>query len=446
MQTKISGVVLTKDEGKNLADCIKSVKNYLDEIIVIDSSAADGDMKQASGCRYFPVQNTQSFADLRNYGNQMASNEWILHIDVDEIFSTSFFRDADVILKDTKPSASAYAFPRINLPYYELYPDYQTRLVHKKNTIWYGEVHEKVRVLTDPKDTINLDMYPIVHRAKPNKVEVNVRWDAIKKHRNVLICSLFRDSGPFIDRFLACMDKMIDFSTKQGYMIELCFIEGNSQDDTYLKLKHWLMQCNHRHIFKKMEISSEISRFERLAIMRNMLLKFGLKNYHEYMLMIDSDTIFNEDLLHRLSAGLEDNRCSAIAPIIFVEQKQPANYFYDRLAYLSRSGDHFRHEPPYTPELAQCDTAEVQSVGTCYLVRANHININDVKDHSFLRCVSEMKDGFVRYEAVWNNAPISEQTGFFYNLKKKDPNAKIIVDKRILIHHVNLEKYGLQWH
>lgn len=442
MQTKISGVILTKDEGKNLFECIEIHKNYLDEIIIIDSSEGTQDKQYVflvEKCKYYHMtigqEGIEGFADLRNFGQRMASNEWIMHIDVDEIFSTGFFRDVDMILKDM--DAQAFAFPRINLPFYERYPDHQIRFVNKNHVRWTGEVHEKIEL---SGHVHILNTYPIVHKEKANKLQMNLRWDAIKAGRNVLICILFRNSEFYLDKFLGCLGKLVDYGTKRKYDIDLCFIEGNSSDNTYLKLKQWLRLNKYKHTFDKLDINTDIERYQRLGIIRNMTLKLGLKNYHDYVLIIDSDTTFKEDLLHRLVEVMERNSgASVAAPMIYIENTE---IFYDTLAFI-KDGKHFDHLYPCHESVSvqYNGVIEMDSVGTCFLIKAGDINFNDVKDFNVQKCYKEMTGKpFIRFDGEND----SEQIGFCQNIRKK--GGKIYLDKRIVVYHADLPKYGLSWH
>lgn len=453
MNTKISVVILTKDEGFNLEHCINHIQKHVDEVIVIDGGD-DNLAKTISNnlsCHYYKRKinedNIKGFGDLRNFASCVAKNEWILHIDVDEMFSDFLFSNIDTIIEQQK--SWAYAFPRINLPFYESYPDYQVRLVNKMKTEWVNEVHEKLDILVDPVEVIYLDNYPIIHKERPlhQKIQTNKRWLSTGDRKNILICSAFKDSEKFIDRFLNNLLNLIAYS-KTKHDIELCFIEGNSTDFTALRIKNWLQSLPEdiNYKYKNLHISSKTERFTALSIMRNMLIKIGLKNYHNYVLMIDSDTIFEPSLIEKLITSIEENQCDVIAPLVFIENfKEHSNdYFYDTLAYIDINGINFKHLYPYSKE-TKTDIIKANSVGTCYLIKADIYNINDFKDFNIIKCYNEsMSKPLILYEGVEDNKPISEQISFFKKLKRK--GYQIYIDKNIKILHVNLEKLGLKWH
>lgn len=465
MSIKISAIIISRNEGSQLEKCINSIQNCTDEVIVIDSSddTSAEIISNNLGCRYYHKKisnrDIKGFADLRNFGNTISNNEWCLHIDVDEIFPESLLKNIDLIFKNIKEKDKnkeyhAYSFPRINLPFYELYPDYQTRLINKMNTEWIGKIHEKVNIFTKPYEAKHLDDYPIIHKPKnkQNKLQINKRWNNLSTEKHILICSLFRDSEKFINMFLSNLGKLIIYSNKKNIKIDLCFIEGNSTDNTHSILKSWLENTllkNINYNFKKIDINSSLDRFTSLSILRNMLIKIGLKSYHDYILMIDSDTLPEENLLEQLIESIEINQCDVMAPLVFIENFRTYNdnYMYDTLAYIDNNNNRFDHHHPYNRELIKKDIVKMSSVGTCYLIKPNIYNINDFKDFSITKCYEESINKYpITYDSIneETNEPESEQICFFKKVKRK--GYQIYVDKNIKLLHINLENLGLKWH
>ena len=231
---------------------------------------------------------------------------------------------------------------------------------------------------------------------------------------NVLICTLFRDSEFYLHNFLNSIGKLIEFS-KKNYNIDLCFIEGNSTDNTYQKLERWMSTCSNIALYKH---NSSESKYKRLAILRNMALELGLKEYHDYVMMIDSDISFKEDLLQRLVTSLERTDGVMMAPMIYVENTET---FHDILAFV-KNGINFVNLHPYHESfLKHSGIMEMDSVGDCFLLRAGAIS-----------------------NAKFEGDGHSEQIGFCQNIRKA--GGRIYLDKRIVVYHADLPKYGLKWH
>lgn len=87
MNPKISACIIAKNESNNIYDCIKSVVNVVDEIIVLDTGSIDDTIKIASGFDKVKVYETiwkNDNSKARNLCISYAVNDWILVLDADE--------------------------------------------------------------------------------------------------------------------------------------------------------------------------------------------------------------------------------------------------------------------------------------------------------------------------------------------------------------------------
>jgi len=109
---KISGLIITYNEEKNIADVIKNL-DFVDEIIIVDSFSTDKTVEIIANYKNVKlIQNKFSdFTSQRNIALQHASNEWILFLDADERISTKLKNE---ILSEieNKNSKDAYLFKR----------------------------------------------------------------------------------------------------------------------------------------------------------------------------------------------------------------------------------------------------------------------------------------------------------------------------------------------
>ncbi len=149
---KISTIIITLNEEKNIKDCIKSVL-WTDEIIVIDSFSTD---KTVSICKKFPkvkvyTKKWMGYARTKNWGIKKAKYEWILSIDADERITPELKKEIKQILKN--PEYDGYLIPRKNFYFGKWikwggnYPDYQLRLFRKgKGEFRKVLLHEGVRL------------------------------------------------------------------------------------------------------------------------------------------------------------------------------------------------------------------------------------------------------------------------------------------------------------
>jgi len=81
---KLSAIILTSNEEKNIADCIRSL-TFADEVIVIDDCSVDATVALAKkmGAKVV-TRKLDDFASQRNYGLSVATGDWVLFVDADE--------------------------------------------------------------------------------------------------------------------------------------------------------------------------------------------------------------------------------------------------------------------------------------------------------------------------------------------------------------------------
>ncbi|MFC1558488.1 tetratricopeptide repeat protein [candidate division KSB1 bacterium] len=84
---RLSLCMIVKDEAENLPACIQSVKDLVDEMIVVDTGSKDETVKAAeeSGARVFSYKWNDDFSAARNESLKYAIGEWILVLDADEV-------------------------------------------------------------------------------------------------------------------------------------------------------------------------------------------------------------------------------------------------------------------------------------------------------------------------------------------------------------------------
>jgi glycosyltransferase involved in cell wall biosynthesis len=94
----LSAIILTKNSGREISKCLKSL-SWCDEIIVVDDNSEDKTRQMAKklGARVFRRSLNNNFAAQRNFGLKKAKGKWVLFVDVDEIV-TPALRDEIVQL------------------------------------------------------------------------------------------------------------------------------------------------------------------------------------------------------------------------------------------------------------------------------------------------------------------------------------------------------------
>lgn len=102
----LSIAIITYNEEKNLERTLNSVKEFADEIIIVDSGSTDKteEIAKKYGAKFF-VEQWQGYGTQRNIAISKATQEWILNIDADEEISRELGeRIVKIIRNDDKLS------------------------------------------------------------------------------------------------------------------------------------------------------------------------------------------------------------------------------------------------------------------------------------------------------------------------------------------------------
>jgi glycosyltransferase involved in cell wall biosynthesis len=148
---QISAVIITFNEERNIERCLSSLQNIADEIVVVDSFSSD---RTEEICKSFNAKLYQrtwdDFSSAKNFGNQQASNDWILSLDADEALSDELKKN--ILEVKNKNAEGNYKFNRLTnycgkwIRHCGWYPDTKTRLFLRTQCRWEGTIHERLIV------------------------------------------------------------------------------------------------------------------------------------------------------------------------------------------------------------------------------------------------------------------------------------------------------------
>lgn len=82
----ISACMIVRDEEKNLPRCLDSIKDWVDEIIIVDTGSKDKtvEIAESYGAKVFHQEWQNNFSFHRNHSMDQANGEWLFIIDADE--------------------------------------------------------------------------------------------------------------------------------------------------------------------------------------------------------------------------------------------------------------------------------------------------------------------------------------------------------------------------
>lgn len=157
-QLKISAIIITKNEARNIGRCLASLEGIADEVIVLDGHSTDETVEicKAHGARVL-AQDWLGYAATKNLGNEMAAHPYILSLDADEAISPAL-RDSILAVKGNL--TGAYRFNRLAfycgkpIRHCGWYPDAKVRLFPRGCARWEGaHVHETLATDADVRVT-----------------------------------------------------------------------------------------------------------------------------------------------------------------------------------------------------------------------------------------------------------------------------------------------------
>lgn len=149
---KISVVIITKNEEKNIERCLASVR-WADEIIVVDDYSTDATLEICKRFTVTCIQKTwEGYAKQKEFAVQQASHSWIFSLDADEVVTEDLAKEITQIV-NSGIDIHGYRIPRKSfflgkwMRYGGWYPGYQLRLFKKEYVrMNHRPVHEGFEV------------------------------------------------------------------------------------------------------------------------------------------------------------------------------------------------------------------------------------------------------------------------------------------------------------
>lgn len=152
---KISACYIVKNEAKKLAKSIKSLKNQVNEIVVVDTGSTDNTVNVARklGARVYSFHWQEDFSKARNFALSKAKGDWLVLLDADEYFTAKTAGNIRQVIRQAKQADGLliqmvnYDVDKAEIQDYF----YQLRIVRNQQGLHYeGKIHEELK-LSDGK-------------------------------------------------------------------------------------------------------------------------------------------------------------------------------------------------------------------------------------------------------------------------------------------------------
>lgn len=149
--------MIVKNEENNISNCLKSVKDLFDEIIIVDTGSSDNtkEIVKKYTDNIYDFTWIDDFSAARNYSFSKATKDYIMWLDADDVIKIedlkklkklkkSMTKDTDIIMLKYN-----IAFDENNKPTFSYYRE---RLLKRENNYkWKDKVHECIELFGNIK-------------------------------------------------------------------------------------------------------------------------------------------------------------------------------------------------------------------------------------------------------------------------------------------------------
>lgn len=148
----ISLCMIVKNEEETLKQCLKSICNMCDEIIIVDTGSTDETKKIARSFtnKIYDFKWIDDFSAARNFAFNLAEMDYILWLDADDVFLEEDQKKFKKLKDNLNPNIDS-----VSMNYILTFDEYENpsfyfrrnRLVKRSNNFkWIGPVHEYLEV------------------------------------------------------------------------------------------------------------------------------------------------------------------------------------------------------------------------------------------------------------------------------------------------------------
>ncbi|GAB4381767.1 MAG: glycosyltransferase family 2 protein [Salibacteraceae bacterium] len=221
---KLSAVVLTYNESRNIARCLKSLQPVADEILVVDSFSEDDTVAIAESHGARVVQHHfEGYIEQKNYATRLATYDFVLSLDADEALSEELV--GSILRVKQNFSADAYKINRLSnycghwVRHCGWYPDWKIRLFRKGVGHWAGmNPHDRFELAKNTRvEKLNGNLYHYTYYSQEEHRQQILKFaDIAAKTRY--------EQGVRTNALMVVAKPVAKFI--KGYIIKLGFLDG----------------------------------------------------------------------------------------------------------------------------------------------------------------------------------------------------------------------------
>lgn len=221
---KISAVIITFNEEKNISRCIESLNDVADEVVVVDSYSKDRtvEISESLGVRVVRHHFT-GHIEQKNFALELAIYNHVISLDADEALSIELIKE--IVRIKNNWAADGYRFNRLNnfcgrwIKHGLWYPDRKIRLWDRTRGQWGGR-NPHDQVIMQPGSLVKYIEGDLLHYTVD---QIDEYIDQVNKFSSIQAAQLTaeRFNPNFFHFFLKPVFKFFT-----GYIIRLGFLDG----------------------------------------------------------------------------------------------------------------------------------------------------------------------------------------------------------------------------
>ncbi len=248
---KLSVVIITFNEEKNIGRCLDSVKEVADEVVVLDSFSTDRTREICENRKVkFFTHEFDGHIEQKNRAITYATHPYVLSLDADEALSETLIKS--IIQAKQNWDADGYTMNRLTnycgtwIHHCGWYPDRKLRLFDSRKGHWGG---------LNPHDKYEIDEGAVIKHLKGDLLHysyhsIEQHYQQVEKFTTIVANSDFKNgkSAPLIKVWFSPVIKFIrDYFFLLGFLdgkagFTVCRISAGATYKKYRKLRNLYLQ------------------------------------------------------------------------------------------------------------------------------------------------------------------------------------------------------------
>ncbi len=225
IMVKLSGVIITYNEERHIKQCLESLVDVVDEIVVVDSFSTDN---TKAICTKFNVkfieQEFLGYIEQKNFALAQASHDYVVSLDGDEALASTLQKSI-IDLKSNWKFDGYYA-NRLNnfcgqwIKHSDWYPNKKLRVFDRRKGNWQGmNPHDNVQLFDATKKTGQLKG-DILHQTYQTYSEFNQKTE----YFSTIAANAYFDKGKKAPIWKIMFNPTWAFF--KSYILRLGFLDG----------------------------------------------------------------------------------------------------------------------------------------------------------------------------------------------------------------------------